>query len=473
MANHDGDDMLPLPLPPPEAAEVVVVMVPFVAHGHLNQLFHLSRLISTNNIPVHFVSTTTHIRQLRSRHHDSGPPSAVHFHQFPTPPFTSPPAHPSNRFPSHLQPAFESTLHLRRPVADLILSLSTTARRIAVVHDFLMSYVVQDVKTIPNAETYIFNPLSAFDSFWRTWERQGRPFPMDPEMLKRLPSDEGTFSPEFVDFVNFQYPHVGSHVGELFDSSRVIEGEYIEYLEREELSDKKKIWAVMQSSHSDKSVLTVSENRHNCLQWLDLQPANSVIYVSFGTTTTFSNEQIKELAIGLERSQQRFIWVARAADTGDVFGGDAKIVDLPVGYEERVAGRGLVVRGWAPQVEILAHSATGGFMSHCGWNSTTESISMGVPIATWPMHSDQPRNAFFITNVLRIGLVVIDWEHRDELVSSAVVEDVIRRLINSREGEEIQKRAAALADTIRRSVAEGGECRKETDSLISYISRQG
>lgn len=43
-----------------------------------------------------------------------------------------------------------------------------------------------------------------------------------------------------------------------------------------------------------------------------------------------------------------------------------------------------------------------------------ESISLGVPVATWPMHSDQPRNAFLITEVLKIGLVVNDWEHRDE-----------------------------------------------------------
>lgn len=339
------------------------------------------------------------------------------------------------------------------------------------MHDFLMAYVVQDVQVIPNVETYIFNPLSAFDTFWRVWARLGRPFPMDPELLKRLPSLEGTFSPEFEEFVNFQYPHVGFHVGKLFDSSRAIEGEYIEYLEREEMNDNKKIWAIGPFNHVDKSFVRNSKNRHKCLQWLDLQPSNSVIYVSFGTTTTFSDEQIKELAIGLERSQQKFIWVARASDKGDVFGDEAKLADLPIGFEERVGGRGLVLRGWAPQIEILGHSATGGFMSHCGWNSSMESISMGVPVATWPMHSDQPLNAFLITEVLKIGLVVNDWEHRDELVSLEVVEDVVKRLIDSGEGEEMRKRAAKLADTVKRSVAEDGEVRKETDSFISYIRR--
>lgn len=77
-----------------------------------------------------------------------------------------------------------------------------------------------------------------------------------------------------------------------------------------------------------------------------------------------------------------------------------------------------------------------------------ESISLGVPVATWPMHSDQPRNAFLITEVLKIGLVVNDWEHRDELVSSEVVEDVVKRLIGSGEGEEMRKRTAKLEDRV-------------------------
>ncbi|KAI3750308.1 hypothetical protein L2E82_20942 [Cichorium intybus] len=248
------------------ASEVVVVMVPFVVHGHLNQLLHLSRIISNYNIPVHFVSIPTHIRQVRSRLHNSGRYSTasnlIHFHAFPTPPFTSPPPNPSNRFPSHLQPAADSALQLRQPVTNLILSLSSTTRRVVVVHDSLMLYVVQDVKSIPNAETYIFNPVSAFDIFWRAWERRSRPFPVDPGMLKRLPSSDGCFSSEFIDFVKLQYiAQDGSHAGELFDSSRAIEAEYIEYLQREEMNGKKKLWAIGPLNHVDKSKFTVSKNR--------------------------------------------------------------------------------------------------------------------------------------------------------------------------------------------------------------------
>ena len=106
----------------------------------------------------------------------------------------------------------------------------------------------------------------------------------------------------------------------------------------------------------------------------------------------------------------------RDADKGDIFdGSEAKWNEFSNEFEERVEGMGLVVRDWAPQLEILSHTSTGGFMSHCGWNSCLESITMGVPIAAWPMHSDQARNSVLITKVLRIGLVVKDWAQRNAL----------------------------------------------------------
>lgn len=173
----------------------------------------------------------------------------------------------------------------------------------------------------------------------------------------------------------------------------------------------------------------------------------------------------------MERSKQRFAWVVRAADTEDVSGFKDRMVELPGGFEERVEGRGLIERGWVPQMDILGHFATGGFMSHCGWNSSMESILMGVPMATWPMHSDQPRNAFFITKVLKIGMAVNVWERRNELVTAKIVEQVVKALMDSRDGEEMRRRAVHLGREVKRSVAEGGISRMEMDSFISYLHR--
>ncbi|CAH1418421.1 unnamed protein product [Lactuca virosa] len=207
------------------------------------------------------------------------------------------------------------------------------------------------------------------------------------------------------------------------------------------------------------------------LEWLDKQAQDSVIYVSFGTTTSLSDDEIRELANGLEKSKQKFIWVIRDADKGDIFNGEVRRVELPKGFEERLQEKGLVVREWAPQLEILSHPSTGGFMSHCGWNSSMESITMGVPMATWPMHSDQPRNAVLVTEVLKTGISVRDWELRGELVTSSTIETSIRKLMASDEGDAIRKRAAKLGDDVRRSVEKGGVTRMEIDSFIAHITR--
>lgn len=182
---------------------------------------------------------------------------------------------------------------------------------------------------------------------------------------------------------------------------------------------------------------------------------------------------IQVIAEGLEQSGQKFIWVLREADTANLFEGEARRVELPAGFEERVREKGMVVRGWAPQPEILAHPATGGFMSHCGWNSCNESMKMGVPIAAWPMHSDQPTNAVLLTEILRVALPVRKWgAETGEVVTAEMVEDAVRRLIASEEGGEIRKRTEELAVVVRGATEEGGASRLEMDAFIAHITRQ-
>ncbi|MFS7903975.1 putative trans-zeatin O-beta-D-glucosyltransferase [Helianthus anomalus] len=209
---------------------------------------------------------------------------------------------------------------------------------------------------------------------------------------------------------------------------------------------------------------------YRCLQWLDKQEQNTVIFVSFGTTTSLTKEQIIEIAIGLEKSEQKFIWVLREADRGDA-SKDYVTLELPKGYEDRLKGRGLVVREWAPQLEILAHQATGGFMSHCGWNSCMESISMGVPIVAWPMHSDQPTNSVLITNILKVGVTVKDWKWRDQIVVAEDVENAVRALMTTKKGTEMRMRAVEMGGGVRESVKEDGVSWLQLQSFIAHITR--
>ncbi|XP_042000678.1 zeatin O-glucosyltransferase-like [Salvia splendens] len=454
--------------------DVTVLMVPFPLQGHLNQLLHLSRLISSRGVAVHYVGTATHNRQARRRAQDTWDPisaSNIFFHEFKSLHFSAPPPDPSAsiKFPGHLQPLFDALHSLRRPVADLLASLSASLRRVVVVYDSLMGSVVQDFVNFPNAESYIFHSVSAYTIFFFLWETSGRPFAVDPEILSGLPALEGCFTPEFLKFVVKQHQYLKMNSGRIYNTCREVEGSFLDLLEKPHISGAKKQWAL---GPFNPISAPKRKKPHRCLKWLDGQPRDSVIFVSFGTTTTLSNDQIHHLATGLERSGQKFVWVLRDADSGDVFrAADARMAQLPQGFEERITGTGLVVRDWAPQLDILGHSATGGFMSHCGWNSCMESMSMGKPIAAWPMHSDQPRNTVLIARVLGIGLVVRDWARRADVVEADMVEHAVRRLMASEEGEAMRKRAAELGRTVRDAAEEGGSACFELDCFVSHISR--
>ena len=69
-------------------------------------------------------------------------------------------------------------------------------------------------------------------------------------------------------------------------------------------------------------------------------------------------------------------------------------------------GKGLIIRGWAPQFLILDHEPVGGFVTHCGWNSILEGVTAGVPMVTWPMSGEQFYNEKLVTQVLEIGIGV-------------------------------------------------------------------
>ncbi|KAL3370570.1 hypothetical protein AABB24_007563, partial [Solanum stoloniferum] len=458
-------------------ARVAVVMVPLPAQGHLNQLLHLSRLISMYNIQVHYIGITSHIQQAKIRAHGFDPLTItkIHFHEFhQTPSFETPLPNPnaSFKFPNQLMPSFYATFHLREPVCSLVHELlSANHRKVVVIYDSLMKFVVQDLPLIPNIECYCFNSTSAFMSYSYYWELKGKPFHPGTENYEDIPTVGDSFPPEFWEFLKIQEQFDGkNHIsGELYNSSRVIESLYLDLMAKE--YDGMKQWAIgpfnpMESQEKRKD----SNKRHESLDWLDKQERDSVIFVSFGTTTSLCDEEIKVLAIGLEKSCQKFVWVLRDADKGDVFTSEVRKAQLPEGYEERIKERGIIVRDWAPQLEILAHSSTGGFMSHCGWNSCMESMSFGVPIAAWPMHSDQPRNSQLVTKYLKIGLIVRPWARRDEVVTSEIVENAVKTLMASSEGDEMRKRAADLSNAIKKST-DGGINRAEMDSFIAHISR--
>lgn len=194
------------------------------------------------------------------------------------------------------------------------------------------------------------------------------------------------------------------------------------------------------------------------ITWLNTQAPNSVLYVSFGTLANISKEQFLEVAWGLANSKQPFLWVVRSS----LVQGSEENPGFPEGFLETVAGRAHVVT-WVPQQWVLAHKAVGGFWTHCGWNSTIESICEGVPMLCLPFFGDQTMNARHVCDVLRIGLQLEKGLERQEIERS------IRTLMVGKEGEEMRGRVAALKEKADLCIMDGGSSHDSLDRLTNHI----
>ncbi|CAK9172571.1 unnamed protein product [Ilex paraguariensis] len=202
----------------------------------------------------------------------------------------------------------------------------------------------------------------------------------------------------------------------------------------------------------------------SCLAWLDNQAPKSVIYVSLGSVATVDKKEITETAWGLANSGQPFLWILRPGMVLNSEDASDKWLDLlPEGFEERVRERGLIVE-WAPQKEVLSHSAVGGFFSHAGWNSALESLSEGVPMICRPCFADHHVNARHITHVWKVGLEM------DLVLEREGIERAIRRVMLEKEGEEMRQRAIDMKQKIITCVQKGGSADNSLNDLVELIS---
>ncbi|KAG6533769.1 hypothetical protein ZIOFF_007644 [Zingiber officinale] len=162
------------------------------------------------------------------------------------------------------------------------------------------------------------------------------------------------------------------------------------------------------------------EAKADCMAWLDAQPSDSVVFLCFGSMGSFSVEQLKQMAVGLERSGQRFLWVVRVPKDPPTPTSEPDLdVLLPEGFLERTKQRGMVAKSWAPQVEVLNHGSVGCFVSHCGWNSTLEAISAGVAIVAWPLYAEQRMNKVFLVEQMKLAVVMEGYD-RDMATAGCV-----------------------------------------------------
>ncbi|XP_003574679.1 UDP-glycosyltransferase 89B1 [Brachypodium distachyon] len=457
-----------------------VLVVPFPSKGHLLPLLDFAHLLSTRHqIPLTVAVTPSDV-PLLSAFLSSTPLATAH--PLPLPPLE--------------QPAHHALL--AAPLSALRGPLVSWARSqhhhppTAVLSDFFLgsAQLVADDLGLPRVAFYSSGAFAtaALDHLWHG------ALPLDPDSpvvaLGALPG-----SP------SFPYAHVPSVVrsfvpgdpdwelvrqgfllnsrawGAVVNTFDAIEGEYLEHLKRR--FGHGRVWAVGPVADTgcrgpgERSASTAAEAEAEDLRelfaWLDDCPARSVIYVCFGTMYSPSPAQAAALGAALEASGARFVWA--------VGGAAAPALLLPEGMEERLArdNKGRVVRGWAPQVEILRHVAVGAFVTHCGWNSTLEGVAAGKTLVCWPMKADQFIDARLVVDVHGAGVCAAEGEAAvpDPAALARVFADAVDGgWDGDGDGAEmagVRDKARALALAAAEAVEEGGSSWVDLETMVKEL----
>ncbi|KAI3978334.1 hypothetical protein MKX01_013132 [Papaver californicum] len=258
--------------------------------------------------------------------------------------------------------------------------------------------------------------------------------------------------------------------GMVFNSFHELEGIYLDHMKQAYFGNKY-LWAVgplSQSGPTERGGPT-SEQSCDIFSWLDTCDGHSVVYICFGSQAVLDNNQMEALAVGLDKSGVRFVWCVKEPTVGHVSGEYGMV---PSWFEDRPAGRGLVVRGWAPQVLILKHKAIGSFLTHCGWNSVLESIGAGVPMLAWPMGADQFMNATLLVDQMKVAVQVcegaITIPNTDELAQCMAESVAISSSKNEMRMKAIELKQAAVS-AVSDSENEGGSSFKDLDDLVHHL----
>ncbi|CAJ1941188.1 unnamed protein product [Sphenostylis stenocarpa] len=464
----------------PEQRQLKLHFIPYPAPGHLIPLCSIATLFAARGHHVTVITTPSYAQILRK----SSPSLHLHVVDFPAREAGLPDGVEIMSASTDLESASKfhrATMFLRVPIVRFLEQHPPDC----VVADFVFSWV-HDLANTLRIPRLAFNGFSLFAV-------------TAMESVKSHPeihSDTGPFViPDFPQHITvssrppktataFLERLLGTEIksdGLIVNNFVELEGE--EYIQHYEKTSGHKAWhlgpaCLVTKSGDDRGEKSVmSENE--CLSWMNSKQAKSVVYVCFGSMCRFPDKQLYEIACGLEQAAHGFVWVVPEKKGKENESEEEKEKWLPKGFEERNAEGGLIIRGWAPQLLILGHAALGCFLTHCGWNSTLEAVTAGVPMVTWPVAGDQFYNERLVTEVRGIGVEVgaTEWKdvgygEREKVVSRDSIEKAVRRLMDGGdEAEEIRRRAQEFRHKAMQALQEGGSSHNNLSAVIAHLTR--
>ncbi|XVF48962.1 hypothetical protein PTKIN_Ptkin03bG0230200 [Pterospermum kingtungense] len=430
-----------------------IVMFPWLAYGHILPFFEVSKFLAEKGHRISYISTPKSISRL-----PKPPPhlsSNISFIEFPLPHVHGlpPGAESTGEIPIHKVPYLKKAYDkLEVPLTEFL----RTSHVDWLIHDFSPHWLSR--AATPLGINLVF--FSIFNANLLAF--LGPPSALLGDGRKRV--EDFTVVPEWIDYpsnVAYKLHEMLTHQecmdDDVSDSQRlglVIQGcQFVAIrscpeFEHDEIRLLNKIYqkpivplGLMPPSPPSKED-NGDEKWEAIKKWLDNREEKSVFYVALGTEVSLSQEFMHQLAFGIEKSSIPFIWVVRNRPS-DQTGHNQDII--PPGFEDRVSDRGLVLRDWAPQVHILAHSSVGGFLTHCGWSSIIEALKLGRALILFSgASSDQGLNARLFHGK-KVGLE-IERNEEDGSFTSDLVARTIRQVMVEPEGEVVRANAWAMRE---------------------------
>ncbi|KAK7381201.1 hypothetical protein VNO78_33732 [Psophocarpus tetragonolobus] len=468
------------------------VLTPYPAQGHINPLFRLAKLLHLRGFHITFVNTEyNHKRLLKSR----GPKALIGLpdFDFETIPDGLAPTEDDADVTQDTESLCKSVReNCLQPFTDLLARIYDSANAglippvTCLVSDFSMFFTLQAAEEL-SLPIVLFSPSSActFMSLFHisTLLDKGL-IPLKDESyltngyletkvdwipgmknirLKDLPSFIRTTDPNnfIVKFMIEIFENVDRASAIVLHTFHVLESDVLNALS----SMFPSIYPIgpfpsflNQSSQNQLASLDSNlwKEDTKCLEWLKSKEPKSVIYVNFGSITVMRPEQLLEFAWGLANSKRPFLWIIRP----DLVIGGSVIFSSE--FVNETSDRSLIA-GWCSQEEVLNHPTIGGFLTHCGWNSTIESICAGVPMLCWPFFADQPTNCRYICNEWCIGVEIDTNVKREE------VEKLVNELMIGEKGKKMRQKVMELKKKAEEDTRHGGLSYMNLDKVINEV----
>ncbi|GLT76552.1 hypothetical protein SLA2020_482050 [Shorea laevis] len=463
-----------------------ILVYPFQSAGHIIPVLDLTHRFLTRGLTVTVVVTRNNLSLLDplfSRHPSSSLQSLV----LPGPIITNP-------SPGHHR-LFGMLSGLRDLHYAVILQWfgSHPSPPVAIISDFFLGWT-QNLASELGIKRVLFSPSGAFghsvgEAIWKELSKKKtdddytdnenyivtfQTLPNSPKFawhqISHLYRNTKEGDPEREFFRSNSLSNMASW-GRIYNTFSELERVYIDHVKKQIGQDR--VWAVGPllppeddaadlANRGGSSTVQCSE----LMTWLDGRRAHSVVYVCFGSRQVLTREQMDALAAALEKSGVHFVWCVRYPNPS---GGPTSSDDgvIPDGFEDRVAGRGFLIKGWAPQVAVLRHRAVGAFLTHCGWNSTLEGISAGVVMLTWPMGADQFSNAGLLVDQLGVGIQV------GESTRNIPDSNQLARVLTESVEEDIPERSRAkkLSEAAASAVMKGGSSERDLDAFVEAVNQ--